>query len=210
MNNFFAVKDKKHTVLLVRAGLILLPLLFFLAGGAGQVQQGNFSWTMGLQNVKSGELVSFSAPVQSWTGEQFRLIISPGTDCYAYVIYEGSDGEQATVLYAGIIKSGEAWYSEILEVDANEGAESLFIVTSKNEQTALAQGIRAFASNPGTTQRRAMMNEIFRIRSEVSQYKETPEKPVLMGGAARGTPDKNQGVEFAGSPTYVKTISIEH
>ena len=51
-----------------------------------------FSWSLGLQNVKTGELVSFLAPVQSSTGETYRLIINTGIDCFAYVIYESPNG----------------------------------------------------------------------------------------------------------------------
>ena len=169
-----------------------------------------FSWSLGLQNVKSGDLVPFSAPIQSHTGEQYRIVITPGIGCFAYVIYESPNGEDVTVLYSGSMKNGEAWQSEVLELSPPKGSESIFVVVSRFEQKNLAARISVLENTTSPTQRRALMNEIFRLRSDVSKFKEAPEKPVLMGGAARGTPEKSQGVEFSGLETYVKTISIEH
>ena len=192
----------------------LVPLLMFLAFAGlpvfAQQQGGSFNWSLGLQNVKTSDLVSFSAPVQSSTGEQYRLVINPETSFYCYVIYESPDGNEVTILYAGLMKEGAAWYSPVLELTPPKGAESLFIVASKDEQKNLSQRIAAFRSNSGTPQKRALMNEIFKVRSDASKFKEMPEKPVLMGGASRGNPDKSKGVEFSGLATYVKTISIEH
>ena len=177
---------------------------------SAQQQRGAFNWSLGLQNAKTGELVPFSTPIKSETGEQYRLVISPGTACYCYVVYESPSGDDVAVLYAGTMKSGETWYSPVLKLTSPKGSESLFVIASKDEQKNLAQRITAFNNNAGSSQKRALMNEIFRIRSDASKFKESPEKPVLMGGASRGNPDISQGVEYSGLTTYVKTISIEH
>ena len=193
-----------------KAVLLLLVLVFFLAAGLSAQQNRTVTWTLALQNYKTGEMVPFGTPVQSWTGEQFRLVIRPDSDCYCYVIYESPNGDDVAVLYSGTLKNSESWYSMVLELAEPQGSESLFIIASLNEQRTLAQRITAFNANSGNLQRRALMNEIFRIRSEVSRLREPPEKPVLMGGASRGNADKNQGVEYTGLDIYVKTISIEH
>lgn len=190
--------------------IILLPLFLFVAGGTAEVQKTTFDWTMGLQNVKTGDSVAFSAPVQSWTGEMFRLIISPKANCYCYIVAESPDGESVEVLYANAMKIDDVWYSQIMELTSPKGSESIYVVMSLEEQKTLAQRISALGPNSTATQKRAVINEVFRLRSETSKFAEVPEKPVLMGGAARGTPEKNQGVEFSGSGIYVKTISIEH
>jgi len=90
------------------------------------------------------------------------------------------------------------------------GSESFYMIAALEEQKTLGERIAAYKANAGSMQKRALINEIFRLRGEVSQFKETPEKPVLMGGTSRGAPGKNQGVGFSGLGTYVKTISIEH
>jgi len=209
MNSKLALRNRGGAVLKA-ALMILLPLSLFVAGGSGQVQKGTLTWNMGLKNIRTNEFISFSAPVKSFTGEQFQIVISPNAGCYSYVIYESADGDDVAVLFAGSMKKDELWYSDVLKMDPPAGAESFYIVASLEEQKALADRITALRSNSGSMQKRALMNELYRIRSEVSQFKETPEKPILMGGAARGTPDKSQGVEFSGLSTYVKTISIEH
>ena len=197
-----------------QAGHVLLLLLFPLilltsAGGAETQQNKPLNWSLALMNVRTGDLIPFSAPVQSWTGEKFRLIIDPDTDCFFYVIAESPVENDVGVLYAGALKKGE-WLSPVMELSPPQGSESLFIVASRDEQKALAQRISAVNTNPSTANKRALLNEVFRLRGEVSRFREEPEKPVLMGGAARGAPEKSQGVEFSGLETYVKTISIEH
>ena len=189
--------------------LLCFCLLVFAAVSVFAQQSKPINWSLGLQNIRTGELIPFSTPVKSYTGEKFRLLISPEAACYAYVVAESPDGEVG-VLYSGALKGGEAWYSPIMELAAPKGSESLFIVVSRSEQGALAQRITALASNSSSTQRRALMNEVFRLRSDISKFKEDPEKPVLMGGASRGNPDKSRGVEYSGLEAYVKTISLEH
>ena len=169
----------------------------------------SFNWSMSLQNVKTNETVAFSAPIRSATGEQFRLAIQPSAASYIYVIAESPDGNDVDVLFAGSLKSGETWYSAIFELADPRGTESLFVIASLDEQKTLAQRINNLKKNNGSS-KRALMNEVYRIRSDISKFKEAPEKPVLMGGAARGSEEQDQGVEFSGLATYVKTISIEH
>ena len=191
-------------VLVLFFSLVLISPLF----AAGQ-QEKAFSWTMALQNVKTGDLIPFSAPIESWNGEQFRLVIDSGMDFYCYVIAEGPGGEDVSVLYAGPYKTGKIWYSPVMELRNPRGSESLFIIASGSEQKTLAQRIEALNAGSITSQR-ALMNEIFRLRGEVSKYNEKPEKPIFMGGVSRGNPEKSRGVEFSGLGTYVKAISIEH
>ena len=194
---------KRCLTLFALLALLVLPVF-------AQQQRGAFNWSLGLQNIRTGELVPFSAPVQSSTGERYRLIMNSAVACYSYIIYESPGGTDVSVLFAGPLKAGETWYSPAMMLEVPRGSESFFIVTSKDEQKTLAQRITAFNNNSGSSQRRALMNEVFKIRSDASKFREAPEKPVLMGGASRGTPEKSQGVEFSGLNTYVKTISIEH
>jgi hypothetical protein len=190
---------------------VLLPFLFcFAAVQAPSQQTKSLKWSLALQNMKNSEMVPFSAPVKSSTGEQYRIIIQPEERAFCYVIYESPDGEDMAILFSGSLKGGDFWYSEILELAAPAGSESLFIIASLDEQKNLAQRIADFEKNNGPIQKRALITEIFRIQSSISAFREIPEKPVLMGGATRGAPEKSQGVEFSGLGTYVKTISIEH
>jgi len=195
---------------LIIPALVIFAVILFISAGGSEKQDKPFNWTLALLNVKTGETLPFSAPIQSGTGEQFRVILNPDSACFAYVIAESSGSDDVAVLFSGPLKANEVWYSPDLVLSPPSGSESLFIVTSKGEQTDLAQRISAFNGNPGVTQRRALMNEVMRIRSGVSQFRESPEKPVLMGAATRGNPNKVEGVEFSGLDTYVKTISIEH
>ena len=187
--------------------VILIGLSLFLYVAAGSSEKRSFNWSMVLLDVKTGTPVSFSAPVQSSAGEKFCLIIKTDADCFCYVVVENSGGDVLDVLLAGPLSKDEPWNSPDLKIVDPSGSDSLYVITSREEQKTLAQRISALKDAPSAAQRRAVMNEIFRLRSDVSRFKETPEKPILMGGVGRTTAE---GVQFSGLDAYVKTISIEH
>ena len=188
----------------------LLVLLFCLVAVSVYGQRNrSFDWSLALQDVKSGEMVPFSTTVPAQTGEQYRLVVQPSARCFCYVVTESANGDVG-VLYSGVLRQAESWYSPAMILQQPGGMESLFIIVSGQEQKTLAQRVAAYKKNSGSSQKRALMNEVFRVRSDTSAFRENPEKPVLMGGASRGEPDKNQGLEYSGQEIYLKTISIEH
>jgi len=191
--------------------LLVLPLLLFISAGSSDRTDRTkdfLNWSLGLLHVQTGDMIQFTSPVHSSAGEKFRIVISPESTCFVYVIYESLHEDLINVIYAGPINNDETWYSGILELIPPGGLESFYIVVSREEQKILTERINELKQVP--EQKMAVMNEIFRLQAEVSMVKEEPPKPALVGGAARGTPGKNRGVEFSGLSTYVKTISIEH
>jgi len=200
--------------------LLVLPLLLFVSAGSSNRTEASLNWSLGLLHVQSGDMLQFISPVQSSTGEKFRIVISPESTCFAYVVYESPHGDMIDVIYAGQIKKDETWYSSILEIILPGGLESFYIIVSLEEQKILTERISELKqgleqrteSSPlaESSQKLAVMNEIFRLQAEVSQVKEEPPRPALMGGATRGTPGRNRGMEFSGLSIYVKTINIEH
>ena len=204
MKNIFIKKNK--AIIFV---LVFLAFLLCFSAGAPQVKKNTLTWSLGLRNEKTMKLVPFYAPVQSYTGESFRVLAKPETDCFLYIIAESIQNEEIIVFYDGFWKGGEDWISPEIQLSLPDGSENFFIVASLTEQTALAQRISAFNSNSGVTQRRALIDEVNNIKRQVSNLNEAAEKPVLMGGALRGSEEEN-ATEFSGVGTYVKTISIEH
>ncbi|MCL2139409.1 MAG: hypothetical protein FWH41_07755 [Treponema sp.] len=185
--------------------------LFFFLMTVMQVsaqQKKPFKWSMAFQNVKTQEMMPVTKPVNAQTGEQFRLFICPAETIFCYVIAESSNGSDLSVIYADSLKSKDIWDFEI-QLSLPRGSESLWVIASRDKLPSLDQKIAAMEPDPGSSQRRALMNEIFSLRSQVSKFKETPEKPVLMGGASRGSA-KFDGWEFSGLDTYVKEIAIFH
>jgi len=209
MNSKTVFRNKGFKAL-TAALIILLSLLLFVAGGGGEVKKSTLTWTMGLQNESTRAFYPFSAPVRVNTGETYFIVITPSSPCYAYVVYESSNGDDIVVIFAGQLKKDETWYSQGLQIAPPQGSETFYVVVSLEEQKALATRIAALNANSGSIQKRALMNEIYNIRSEVSQFRKPREKPILRGGAQRGDPERSQGVEFSGLSSYVKTISIEH
>ena len=168
-----------------------------------------FFWSMCLQNIRTTEFMPFFAPVQSSTGERFYLIMRFQHECYCYIISENSPTGEMIVAYTGQI-AGNKFFNFRFELTPPGGSESIFIITSRVQLGTLEQRIAAFNTNSGMRQRRALMNEIQNLRRDASRFTETPEKPVLMGGAGRTVTERDWGVEYSGSELYIKTISINH
>lgn len=193
----------KKRVFLV--AVLLLPVFYLAAGGASDKSNMPFNWSLGLQD-KKGEFISFSKPIKSKKGDRFSLLINPDAACFCYVIMELPDENDLVVLFSGHLQKDEQWRSTELE-PVTPGDSDFYVIVSQEEQKTLAKRISAFSAKSGNAQRRALMNEVFSIRSAVSQFKETPEKPILTGGAVRNVDNRE---EFSGFDTYVKTITIEY
>jgi len=189
---------------------LFLALFIFLTVQVFAQQEKSFKWSMALQNFKTGESIPFDAPIQSLTGEQFRLIVKVSAKSFLYVIAESHDGEDIEVLCSKQMKNGEIWQSEVMVLTEPHGTEFLFIIASLTEQKNLTQRVNALEKNYNNINKRALITEMNSIRSNISRFRESPEKPLIIGGSSRGNREKNQGVEFSGLGTYFKTISIEH
>jgi hypothetical protein len=196
--------------------LALLPILLSLvfsgtAFADDKYPEKAFTWSLALQNERTGGYLPFAAPVRFAGGERFRLILNTEADCYLYVLAEVSAARDLAVLHSGPLKRGITWFSPVMAMSSMGGRESLYVVTSREEQATLAERINNFSGNGNTLHRRLLMNEVFRLRNEASQFKANPERPVLIkGSSTRDMYGSNEGMEFFGMATYVKTISFEH
>jgi len=196
-----------------------MALFFCLAAVQVAAQQNSsFNLTMSLQNVKTKEAIVFTGPIQSTTGEQFRLAIQPSAASYIYVIAEsesnGGNDNDVAVFFDGPLKGGETWYSGNIILDPPRGTVFLYVIASMNEEKGLADIIKELKSKQqkkedDSRQRRLLRAEVDRIKSRISKFLEVPGIPVLMGGAVRGS-EEQRAVQFSGMETYVRVISIEH
>ncbi|GHV88702.1 hypothetical protein AGMMS50267_10620 [Spirochaetia bacterium] len=191
----------------------LIALLCLCMGLQGiYAQQKILDWSLALLNDRTGESLPFATPVNLKQGDRYRFLVETNTDCFCYVVGEVS-GDDMVVLRAQRLRARSLFYSDIIHIPSNVavGSETFYIVISLTEQKPLLDKINVMQKG-GTTvrNRRNVMNEIHNIRREISRFRETPETPVLMGGASRGVLSQIPAVHYSGLDTYVKVITINH
>jgi hypothetical protein len=187
--------------------LLIPAVLVFFCVLSPAAQDRNLSWSLALVDSKSQGL-SFSRPVPMQNGDVFSLTIAGGAACYVYVIVQDSEHNVLT-LHAGPARANEAVSIGPMQVTPPEGSETFYVVVSLNEQTRLQEAINAYAKSGNSRNSRNLINAVMEIRRFVSRLKESPEKPVYMGGAFRGE-TQTQGTGYSGVDTYVKTLIISH
>jgi hypothetical protein len=170
--------------------------------------QSQFAWSLALLNQRVGVSVSLERPALMETGDIVSFYVTSEADCYCFLVAQSSDNEVA-VLHSRPLKAGEEIRTGAVQLAEPPGTETFFIVMSAGRQRKLEQAVEAHARNPASTRTgRAVLNEVFALRREVSRLGEKPEQPVYLGGAFRAL--DVEGTLFSGADMYVKTVSISH
>jgi hypothetical protein len=190
--------------------LLLLPVLFAAAVSAFAQSGRAFDWIIALVNQRSSVTISVDRPVLLETGEIFHFFIKSGADCFVYVIAQSSDNS-VFVFHENPLKRDEELRVGPAELTPPSGTETFFVVVSAVAQRKLEQALEVYQKSPNSPRAaRAVMNEVFTIRRDISALNQNPEQPVYMGGAFRGGDTSIAGLMFSGSDVYVKTVNIGH
>jgi hypothetical protein len=190
--------------------ILLVPILFSTVLSASAQPGRAFDWTIALVNQRRGTGISVDKPVQMETGDIFHFLIKSGADCSVYVIAQDSDNS-VFVFHGSSLKRGEELRVGPAELTPPSGMETFFVVVSAGAQRKLDHALKAYQQNPSSSRAaRAVMNEVFALRRDISSLDQNPEQPVYMGGAFRGEETSITGLRFSGSDTYVRTFNISH
>ena len=142
-------------------------------------------------------------------GEKFNIRINTQKDCYAYVLVEDSE-KNLVILLNRYMPADESYTTGDITLMQPGGAETFFVVMSSVEQKALHDAINNYNQNKGISTANDLNNAIRAGRREASRFRENPSIPRSMGGAIRGEDPQEMGIEYSGTPVYVKTIVINH
>jgi hypothetical protein len=190
--------------------IFLLPLLLFAAVSAFAQSGRAFDWTIALVNQRQDAGISADKTIRMETGDIFHFLIKSGAACFVYVIAQGSDNS-VFVFHASPLEKDRELRVGPAELTPPEGTETFFVVMSAAAQRKLDQSLEAYKRNPGSPRAaRAVMNEVFALRRDISALDQNPEQPVYMGGAFRGGDIPVTGLRFSGSASYVRTFNISH
>ncbi len=225
---------KKIPLPLTLIALILFAQSFtYCAMQTGDSEENiNYKWSFVAKIGPAGErkiaMVTRDTVLQ--TGDEFKMMVNLQKKCYVYVIHKGSSNE-LSVLYPYsfdaqfeleknyYLPKGRSWF----KLDKNGGAETFYILASKERLTDLEQQLNAYITAAADKQKdlaTAVVSEIKEIKKKFRTYQTLAERPISIAGNVRGTkpdpvnPDKfdvaTLSTEISANNFYSKTITIEH
>jgi hypothetical protein len=148
-------------------------------------------------------------PIEMKDGDKFQLFLHVvDSKAYAYIFFFGVDGSIAVLESAGYPEN----YAEILPspyetytITPPGGTERIYVVVTASRQLQLEKLMAKGGTDPG-----AVLDEIKRIQQSTSTITEAPQKPVPIGGVARGGMESVQATQFEGQKTYVQILRLVH
>jgi hypothetical protein len=189
---------------------LLVPILFSAVLGAYAQPVRAFDWTIALVNRRQDAGISVDKTIRMETGDIFHFLIKSTADCFVYVIAQGSDNS-VFVFHGSPLERDKELRVGPAELTQPSGTETFFVVVSARAQRKLDQALEAYKRNPDSPRAaRAVLNEVFALRRDISGLDQNPEQPVYMGGAFRGEDASVPGLRFSGSDAYVRTFNIIH
>lgn len=206
-------------ILIVKKMLTLFVLISGLSFLYAQ-SDSSLVWQLAFLHKTAGRLESLpvSQVMQLKDGDQFKLKISSDDDASCYVIDEQGDGTVA-VLFDAKLNAFEPQElpgtgdDALFVLSPPDGTDKIHVIVSdgpiKNIEPLLAK-LEKEGNSPSAS--RGVLDEIARIKQNLSPVTEKPSKPAVMGASTRAliAPSSNTTTEFAGASLYVKTIRIKH
>jgi hypothetical protein len=191
----------------------LLTVFFCLWGVfmAGAQTDGNVTWRMAFLK---GDIVNPAAqdltkPIDMKSGGKFQLFVHVvESQAYVYVLFAGLDGTVA-VLEKEAFPENTAMILpsqyETFTVTPPSGTEKIYVVVTATRQVTLEKLLAKSQKDA-----EAILDEVKRIQQSESTVTEVPQKPVPIGGVARGGMESLQATQFEGKKTYVQILRLVH
>lgn len=192
--------------------LIASALLCFATASIAAAQDApSVTWEIAFLK---GEIVKpasqdLSKPIGMKSGDKFQIylrIVKP--KAYVYLLFYGLDGSLTTI-FRGSLDEGSAILmpspDETFTVTPPNGTEYVYAVVSAARQAALEKLLGKAARDSD-----AILDEIKRIQLSGSKLTDVPQKPVPMGGVARGGLEFLKSTQFEGRGSYVQIIRLDH
>ena len=197
----------------MKKSMVLSMLLVFLIySGIFAQGRGDIAWEMAVLKWTGSNFESFSPqrPITMQTGDAYQIYIKFDSPGYCYIVQENSD-RTSSIIFNGPLTAGQTMFfpgeDEEYIASADTGTIRFHVVVSSSQRTNLerymSQGTGARLAG---AQHTALVDEIRAINRSIATVAEAPERPVVMGGAVRGT--SYVAYRYEGQGTYVKTITI--
>jgi len=171
-----------------------------------------------------------------YSGDYFKLLVKPLTECYAYVFWYDSKKELKVLFpYTSDqfendwkmnkqynIPKGRDWY----QLDQRKGQEELHLLVSRERLLDLEQSVDLYVA-AGEEEKDALtlkvLNEIREVKKRFRMHRRFAERPAMIAGTIRGPLEEEKPTmmpplidiakfakEFEGETFYSKTLVIKH
>jgi hypothetical protein len=208
--------------------------LFCSIAGAQQKPNVNLEWAFAvLSTSTTGEsLIAINRDTTLHSGDQIKMMVRLTSDCFVYVIHEGSSGEislkfpydlkQFTTDYKVArnyyIPKGREWF----KLDKNTGRETIYVLASAQRLLDLEAILGKYKDADASKKSAVAKDVVAEIRSVRKYYKTfttVAERPISIGGNVRGLekaqteayPDVAKiATGISAVNFYSKTVTIDH
>lgn len=190
----------------------------------------SFRWAVVGKTMIDGKktIVNIQRDTTLYTGDSFKMLVQPLSQCHVYVIFQDSRGgmtllfpyssqEIGTTVSTDVsytMPPGRLWYS----LDSNTGREIFYIVASNERLYALEKLLVGLKKQDEQTTGR-VIQQINSYRKQYRKFTSTAEKPIAIAGNVRGIGDEKEvdrvdlsqfATEVEATALYIRTITIEH
>ena len=187
-------------------------LLMYLFFSVSMLYSQELTWQV--QFLKGGmrEPLPESQSITVENGQDFRLSITPASDCFCYVLYQGSD-RKFSVLNSQAAK-GDDEINFPLPAEKLTGKATLFVIMSLTKQTSLESYIAQYKKNSNSRRpANKLHEEIAKLQEEVSDIGRTIIDIIPSGGTTRSHTEMKEEdplytTMFSGNKIYVRAITI--
>jgi hypothetical protein len=199
------------------AAMLLAGVLSFLGGQPAPANDVRFRWAFGALTgpTTSRQLVRVTDEMMLRSGDQLKMLVSPVSPCFVYVLHQDPRGELTVLLPAPagafpavhhtgapqLIPAGDDW----LELDDATGIERIYLVASSTRLARLETLLKKNA-------RTEVINELMSLRKQHATV-DWVERPVTIGGQVRGSkrPDiASMATEISAKTFFSRVFIIDH
>jgi hypothetical protein len=225
----FKKMKKTSSIVLFLLFIICIPLFFNTVSVFASDNKITFIWAFGaLKNIDGTvELVNIDRDITLKKDDQIKMLIQLKSDCYVYIIHQGSKGE-LSLLYPEIpgqfnigvkvyIPQADYWFT----LDDEKGKELFYLLASKEALTSLEDLFEKYKSVDVKDNKdisAQILAEIKRIkRKNRKPLQASAEKPASIGGSFRGVEKQKtdhllirHSIKISTTDFYSKTFTIVH
>ncbi len=223
--------DSKRSIL-ITAVFLLLASAFVHAQESSKAI--SFRWALVGKTSVHGKktIVNIQRDTALYTGDSFKMLVQPLSQCYIYVVFNDSRGT-TTLLYpyspqdigtqvstevSYTMPRGRLWYS----LDSNTGRETFYIIAAGERLPALEKLLMNLKGQDEQDVRKTSQQVIQQIntyRKQNRKFISMAEKPIGIAGNVRGMGDEKEvdrvdlsqfATEVEATGLYIRTITIEH
>jgi hypothetical protein len=212
---------------------LLVALLLTSFAVAQEKPNVGFEWAFAtLSAGKEPALVPIVRDTVLHSGDQIKMLVRLKTDCFVYVVHEGSTGEISLKFpfdlkqFTADYKTGKNYYipkgRDWFKLDNNTGRETFYVVASAKRLLDL-EALLSKYKDADVSKKPAVAKDIVAEIRNVRKYYKTfttfAERPISIGGNVRGMGAQATGglpdiaqitTEISANNFYGKTFTIDH